>query len=452
MRSPHQVLEALLAQRGAARRGAAVLPHDRVVQRPPLRSSQATTVSRWLVIPTARQRAGGDAGGDQRLVGDDARHVPDLRRVVLDPARPREVLRELAVGAAAQLRLCVEHEAGRAGRALVDRENHRPGTYRAAATGRPRMKPSELAAAVHEPGSVAPRGPVLEVELHLLEPQAGADRVHRHPDLHPEARRERQQAREPSRRASRADPRSGRAGRVPTSRRIAQRANPTASPKPPPCLRAKTATARSHRPDSTASASGPRRAAEAPRSPSQKTKTRSAESGSSRRAPRRGRHRIVPCRRARRCAAAPPRPRRPAVRCRRWSRRRRPAPGRRGTTPAPPRRSSAIRSASSLAVTITTAARESGGTAGYSAADLAQAASPTNWRYSLADVEAHITGTVWKIEVAVGDSVDEGDTVVILESMKMEMPVEAEDAGTVKEISVEEGQAVSEGDTLVVLE
>jgi acetyl-CoA carboxylase biotin carboxyl carrier protein len=75
-----------------------------------------------------------------------------------------------------------------------------------------------------------------------------------------------------------------------------------------------------------------------------------------------------------------------------------------------------------------------------------------NWRYSLAAVEAHITGTVWKIEVAVGDSIDEGDTVVILESMKMEMPVEAEDAGTVKEISVEEGQAVSEGDTLVVLE
>ena len=48
----------------------------------------------------------------------------------------------------------------------------------------------------------------------------------------------------------------------------------------------------------------------------------------------------------------------------------------------------------------------------------------------MADIEAHITGTVWKIEVAPGDSVDEGDTVVILESMKMEMPVEAEDAGT----------------------
>ena len=68
------------------------------------------------------------------------------------------------------------------------------------------------------------------------------------------------------------------------------------------------------------------------------------------------------------------------------------------------------------------------------------------------DVEAHITGTVWKIEVAVGDTVDEGDTVVILESMKMEMPVEAEDPGVVSEIRVEEGQSVSEGDTLVVLE
>jgi acetyl-CoA carboxylase biotin carboxyl carrier protein len=70
----------------------------------------------------------------------------------------------------------------------------------------------------------------------------------------------------------------------------------------------------------------------------------------------------------------------------------------------------------------------------------------------LAEIEAHITGTVWKIEVSPGDNVDEGDTVVILESMKMEMPVEAEDAGTVKEVLVEEGQSVSEGDALVVLE
>ena len=70
----------------------------------------------------------------------------------------------------------------------------------------------------------------------------------------------------------------------------------------------------------------------------------------------------------------------------------------------------------------------------------------------MADIEAHITGTVWKIEVEVGDQVDEGDTVAILESMKMEMPVEAEDPGKVAEIRCEEGQSVSEGDVLVVLQ
>ena len=68
------------------------------------------------------------------------------------------------------------------------------------------------------------------------------------------------------------------------------------------------------------------------------------------------------------------------------------------------------------------------------------------------DVNAHITGTVWKIECEVGQEIEEGDTVAILESMKMEMPVEAEDEGTVKEILCEEGQSVSEGDALVVLE
>jgi acetyl-CoA carboxylase biotin carboxyl carrier protein len=68
------------------------------------------------------------------------------------------------------------------------------------------------------------------------------------------------------------------------------------------------------------------------------------------------------------------------------------------------------------------------------------------------EVEAHITGNVWKIEVAVGDEVAEGDTVVILESMKMEIPVEAEDDGKVAEIRCAEGQSVSEGDVLVVLD
>ena len=71
---------------------------------------------------------------------------------------------------------------------------------------------------------------------------------------------------------------------------------------------------------------------------------------------------------------------------------------------------------------------------------------------AMADIEAHITGNVWKIEVALGDPVSDGDTVVILESRKMEIPVEAEDDGKVSEIRCEEGQSVNEGDVLVVLE
>jgi len=66
-------------------------------------------------------------------------------------------------------------------------------------------------------------------------------------------------------------------------------------------------------------------------------------------------------------------------------------------------------------------------------------------------INAHITGTVWKIEVKVGDSVDEGTVVAILESMKMEMPVESEEVGVVQEIHVAEGQAVTEGAPLVTL-
>jgi len=66
-------------------------------------------------------------------------------------------------------------------------------------------------------------------------------------------------------------------------------------------------------------------------------------------------------------------------------------------------------------------------------------------------VNAHITGTVWKIEVKVGDSVAEGQTVAILESMKMEMPVESPAAGSVTAILVKEGQPVEEGAPLVEL-
>ena len=67
------------------------------------------------------------------------------------------------------------------------------------------------------------------------------------------------------------------------------------------------------------------------------------------------------------------------------------------------------------------------------------------------DVPAHITGTVWKIEKKVGDQVKAGDVLVILESMKMEMPIEAPEDGRVKEIRVKEAQPVNEGDVLVVL-
>ena len=67
------------------------------------------------------------------------------------------------------------------------------------------------------------------------------------------------------------------------------------------------------------------------------------------------------------------------------------------------------------------------------------------------DVPAHITGTVWKVEVSVGQRVAPGEVLVILESMKMEMPVEAPDAGTVREIRCQPSQPVNEGDVLVVL-
>jgi acetyl-CoA carboxylase biotin carboxyl carrier protein len=68
------------------------------------------------------------------------------------------------------------------------------------------------------------------------------------------------------------------------------------------------------------------------------------------------------------------------------------------------------------------------------------------------EIKAHITGTIWKIKVAEGDSVDEGDTLVIIESMKMEMPIEAEDPGKVIEVRAKEGQPVNEGDVLLVIE
>jgi acetyl-CoA carboxylase biotin carboxyl carrier protein len=66
-------------------------------------------------------------------------------------------------------------------------------------------------------------------------------------------------------------------------------------------------------------------------------------------------------------------------------------------------------------------------------------------------VRSEIAGSVWKIEVAVGDIVAEEDSLLILESMKMEIPLLAPRAGTVMEILVQEGEAVAEGDIAVIL-
>ncbi len=70
----------------------------------------------------------------------------------------------------------------------------------------------------------------------------------------------------------------------------------------------------------------------------------------------------------------------------------------------------------------------------------------------MADVSAPMAGTVFQILVAVGDEVSEADELIILESMKMEIPIEAPAAGTVQSIAVEEGQSVQEGDQLLTLE
>ena len=67
-------------------------------------------------------------------------------------------------------------------------------------------------------------------------------------------------------------------------------------------------------------------------------------------------------------------------------------------------------------------------------------------------VESEVTGTVWKGEVAVGDSVTEGDVLVILESMKMEIPVESPQAGTVTELLVQPEDSVEEDQVVAFIE
>jgi acetyl-CoA carboxylase biotin carboxyl carrier protein len=70
----------------------------------------------------------------------------------------------------------------------------------------------------------------------------------------------------------------------------------------------------------------------------------------------------------------------------------------------------------------------------------------------MAEVLAEMVANVWKVVAAAGDAVSEGDPLVILESMKMEIPVESPLSGTVRELRVEEGGVVQEGDVIAVVE
>ncbi|MYD43039.1 MAG: biotin/lipoyl-binding carrier protein [Gammaproteobacteria bacterium] len=68
------------------------------------------------------------------------------------------------------------------------------------------------------------------------------------------------------------------------------------------------------------------------------------------------------------------------------------------------------------------------------------------------NVESEVTGSVWKVQVEVGDAVSEGDVLLILESMKMEIPVESPTDGTVAELRVEPEEAVQEDQVVAVIE
>jgi acetyl-CoA carboxylase biotin carboxyl carrier protein len=68
------------------------------------------------------------------------------------------------------------------------------------------------------------------------------------------------------------------------------------------------------------------------------------------------------------------------------------------------------------------------------------------------EVKSEITGTVWKVTTQPGDQVESGATLMVIESMKMEIPVITEDGGTVREIRVKEKDPVAEGQVVAILE
>ena len=70
----------------------------------------------------------------------------------------------------------------------------------------------------------------------------------------------------------------------------------------------------------------------------------------------------------------------------------------------------------------------------------------------MAEIRAEMVANVWKVVAAEGDHVDDGDTLVILESMKMEIPVLAEQPGTITKLAVAEGDVVQDGDLIAIIE
>jgi len=71
---------------------------------------------------------------------------------------------------------------------------------------------------------------------------------------------------------------------------------------------------------------------------------------------------------------------------------------------------------------------------------------------TIVEIRSEVTGSVWQIKKQLGDVVTDGDVIMIIESMKMEIPVLVEDAGRIKELMVKEGEAISEGQLVALIE
>ena len=68
------------------------------------------------------------------------------------------------------------------------------------------------------------------------------------------------------------------------------------------------------------------------------------------------------------------------------------------------------------------------------------------------EIKSEITGTVWQLKTKPGDKIESGDTLIVIESMKMEIPVITEDGGTVREILVQEKDPVAEGQVVAIID